>query len=211
MAFGTCATIEIQPGCTPWPAADFAALYQQRWRIKEAFRPLKCRLKLEQFGGETPQAIRQEFHAAILLHNLAIVAAQDVLTQQGLDAATQVPNLTHATHLVRLYLPQLQADPASIDRIGPALLDGIAGQISKRRPDKPAPPRKPNRKKPCHHRAYKLAPVLCCWLIFATVAWRSGMLFDPQRPALTPPAASIPLPPAPSARRTTPTSGRPEC
>ena len=42
-----------------WPAADFAALYQQRWRIEEAFRHLKCRLQLEQFGGETPQAIRQ--------------------------------------------------------------------------------------------------------------------------------------------------------
>ena len=54
-----------------WPAADFAALYQQRWRIEEAFRHLKCRLQLEQFGGETPQAIRQEFHASILLHNLA--------------------------------------------------------------------------------------------------------------------------------------------
>ncbi len=138
-----------------WPAADFAALYQQRWRIEEAFRHLKCRLQLEQFGGETPEAIRQEFHASILLHNLAIIAAQDVLAEQELDAATLAPNLTHATHLVRLYLPQLLEDPTSIDRIGPALFAGIAGQISKRRPGKPAPPRKPNRKKPRRHRAYK--------------------------------------------------------
>ncbi len=127
----------------------------------------------------------------------------DRVSTRSLALACQLPSCRR--------LPDGSAPRVLIDRLGPALLDGIAGQISKRRPDKPAPPRKPNRKKPCHHRAYKLAPVLCCWLIFATVAWRSGMLFDPQRPALTPPAASIPLPPAPSARRTTPTSGRPEC
>ena len=39
----------------------------------------------------------------------------------------------------------------------------------------------------------------------------AGGLVRAQRPALTPPAASTPLPPAPSARHTTPTSGRPEC
>jgi len=43
-----------------WPSAEFSALYHRRWRIEEAFRHLKARLKLEQFGGETPLAIRQE-------------------------------------------------------------------------------------------------------------------------------------------------------
>ena len=138
-----------------WPASAFAALYQKRWRIEEAFRHLKCRLKLEQFGGETPQAIRQEFHAAILLHNLATIAAQDVLVQQGLDAESHAPNLTHTSHLVRLFLPRLLDDPASIDEIGPALFESIARQIIRRRPDKPTSPRKSGRKKPRHHRAYK--------------------------------------------------------
>jgi len=138
-----------------WPAAGFAELYHKRWRIEEAFRNLKCRLTLEQFGGETPQAIRQEFHAAILLHNLATIAALDVLIQRGLDAESHAPNLTHASHLVRLYLPRLLDDPASIDEIGPALFEGIARQIVRRRPDKPTSPRKSGRRKPRHHRAYK--------------------------------------------------------
>lgn len=140
---------------TKWPTEAFAALYQKRWRIEEAFRHLKSRLKLEQFGGETPQAIRQEFHAAILLHNLATIAALDVLTQQGLDAETHAPNLTHASHLVRLYLPKLLDDPASINEIGPALFESITRQIVRRRPDKPTSLRKSGRKKPRHHRAYK--------------------------------------------------------
>jgi hypothetical protein len=138
-----------------WPAAAFAALYQKRWRIEEAFRHLKCRLKLEQFGGETPQAIRQEFHAAILLHNLATIAAQDVLVQHELDAESHAPNLTHTTHLVRLFLPRLLNDPASINEIGPALFEAITRQIVRRRPDKPTSPRKSGRRKPRYHRAYK--------------------------------------------------------
>lgn len=58
------------------------------------------------------------------------IAAQDVLVQQELDAAMQVPNLTHATHVVRLYLLQLLEDPALIDRTGPVLFDGIAGHLT---------------------------------------------------------------------------------
>lgn len=138
-----------------WPADGFAELYHKRWRIEEAFRNLKCRLKLEQFGGETPQAIRQAFHAAILLHNLATIATQDVLVEQGLEAEFYAPNLTHAVHAVRLYLPRLLDDPASIEEIGPALCDSIARQIVRRRPDKPTSPRKSGRKKPRYHRAYK--------------------------------------------------------
>lgn len=140
---------------TRWPADCFADLYHKRWRIEEAFRNLKCRLKLEQFGGETPQAIRQEFHAAILLHNLATIATQDVLIEQGLEACFYAPNLTHAAHVVRLYLPRLLDDPTSIKQIGPALFESIARQIVRRRPEKPTSTRKTGRKKPRCHRAYK--------------------------------------------------------
>ncbi len=138
-----------------WPAKAFAALYHKRWRIEEAFRHIKCRLKLEQFGGETPQAIRQEFHAAILLHNLATLAAQDVLAQQGLDAEHYAPNLTHTSHVVRLYLPRLLNDPESINLIGPELFAAIAKQVVRKRPDKPTTPRKSERLKPHPRRAYK--------------------------------------------------------
>lgn len=140
---------------TQWPADCFAELYHKRWRIEEAFRNLKCRLKLEQFGGETPQAIRQEFHAAILLHNLATIATQDVLIEKGLEPCFYAPNLTHAAHVVRFYLPRLLDDPASIKEIGPALFESIARQIVRRRPDKPTSSRKSGRKKPRYHRAYK--------------------------------------------------------
>lgn len=95
-----------------YPAADFSALYHRRWRIEEAFRHIKSRLSLEQFGGETPLAIPQEFHATILLHNLATLAAMDTLSLRG-EAETHTfgVNLTHASNLIRLHLPHLLACP----------------------------------------------------------------------------------------------------
>jgi len=130
-----------------FPAVDFAALYHRRWRIEEAFRHLKSRLKLEQFGGETPLAIQQEFHAAILLHNLATLAAMDALTFGA--------NLTHASHLIRLHLPSLLANPDQCASLCELLLEGIAKKITRRRLGRRGSPRKPDRKKPHPHHAYK--------------------------------------------------------
>ena len=139
-----------------FPAADFAALYHRRWRIEEAFRHLKSRLKLEQFGGETPLAIQQEFHAAILLHNLATLAAMDALSQRGeSDALTFGANLTHASHLIRLHLPSLLANPDQCAALCELLLEGIAKKITRRRLGRRGSPRKPDRKRPHPHRAYK--------------------------------------------------------
>ena len=53
-----------------YPATDFAELYHARWGIEEAFKLLKHRLLIEQFSGESPEAIRQDFHAKILTANL---------------------------------------------------------------------------------------------------------------------------------------------
>lgn len=139
-----------------YPAAEFAGLYRRRWRIEEAFRHIKCRLKLEQFGGETPLAIRQEFHATILLHNLATLA--------GLDALSILPdtevdeahiNLTHASHLLRRLLPLLLHSPGKDSSLCDRIIASILRNLTRKRPDRTAPPRKPGRAKPRHRRAYK--------------------------------------------------------
>jgi hypothetical protein len=139
-----------------YPASAFGQLYRQRWRIEEAFRHIKCRLKLEYFGGETPLAIRQEFHATILLHNLATLAGLDAL--QALPEAErseQHVNLTHASQWLRLLIPQLLCPGADIAALCIGLVEGIRCQLTRKRPDRTAPPRKSNRAKPRCHRAYK--------------------------------------------------------
>ena len=139
-----------------YPSSAFGHLYQQRWRIEEAFRHIKCRLKLERFGGETPLAIRQEFHATILLHNLATLAGLEAL--QALPEAErseQHVNLTHASQWLRLLIPQLLHRTGDIATLCTCLVEGILYQLTRKRPDRTAPPRKRNRAKPRYHRAYK--------------------------------------------------------
>jgi hypothetical protein len=58
-----------------FPAAEFASLYQARWNIEEAFKLLKQRLLVEQFTGELPESIRQDFHAKVFTANLAAALA----------------------------------------------------------------------------------------------------------------------------------------
>ena len=137
-----------------YPAAEFADLYHRRWRIEEAFRHIKCRLHLEQFGGETPLAIRQEFHATILLHNLATLAAMDVREQHEESANLSV-NLTHASHLIRHHLPQLLSNPFAQATLCQILLERMAVMVTRRRTNRQGPPRQPDRAKPHPNRAYK--------------------------------------------------------
>jgi hypothetical protein len=138
------------------PAADFAELYHRRWRIEEAFRHIKCRLQLEQFGGETPLAIRQEFHATILLHNLATLAGMDALAQrEGAEVQTHGANLARASHLIRQHLPRLLACPEERAALCSLILERIAKKITRRRLGRQGPPRKPDREKPHPNRAYK--------------------------------------------------------
>lgn len=139
-----------------YPAADFSALYHRRWRIEEAFRHIKSRLSLEQFGGETPLAIPQEFHATILLHNLATLAAMDALSLRG-EAETHTfgVNLTHASNLIRLHLPHLLACPDEHVALCQLLLERIGKKITRRRLGQRGTLRKPDREKPPPHQAYK--------------------------------------------------------
>jgi len=137
-----------------YPAAEFAELYHRRWRIEEAFRHIKCRLHLEQFGGETPLAIRQEFHATILLHNLATLAAMDVKDLRE-DSATLSVNLTHASHMIRHHLPLLLSNPLEQATLCQILLERMVMMITRRRMNRQGPPRQPDREKPHPCRAYK--------------------------------------------------------
>ncbi|RYU57200.1 hypothetical protein EWI61_13620 [Methylolobus aquaticus] len=72
----------------------FADLYHARWTIEEAFKLLKHRLHLEQFTGELPESIRQDFHAKVFTANLAQALART--TQEALPeekAQRYRPNL----------------------------------------------------------------------------------------------------------------------
>lgn len=53
-----------------YPTEDFLDLYHRRWGHETFYSMLKSRLDLENFSGKTVEAVRQDFHAAVLLCNL---------------------------------------------------------------------------------------------------------------------------------------------
>ncbi len=57
---------------------EFEALYHHRWSEEEGFKLLKSRVALERFTGKTALAVRQDFHAKMLLLTLTAVYAHPV-------------------------------------------------------------------------------------------------------------------------------------
>lgn len=84
-----------------YPAAGFADLYHQRWRIEEAFKRLKHRLALENTSGLSWLAAQQDFGAKVLADNLHALATTLAATHESLPERYKV-NRTYAfVHLKR--------------------------------------------------------------------------------------------------------------
>jgi len=72
------------------PAAEFGALYHKRWRIEEAFKRIKHRLRLEAPSGLTYLAFQQDFGAKIVADNLSTLLA-DLNDPRPVNAPADVP------------------------------------------------------------------------------------------------------------------------
>lgn len=57
--------------------SDFAELYHLRWSLETKYDDLKGKMQLENFSGNTPTAVCQDFFATLYLANLAGVLAFD--------------------------------------------------------------------------------------------------------------------------------------
>lgn len=56
---------------------DCKELYFKRWGIETRYDELKNKFEIENFSGKTPRAIEQDYHATILLSNLASLIEKD--------------------------------------------------------------------------------------------------------------------------------------
>ena len=68
--------------------ADFKVLYFKRWNIEVKYNELKNRLQVENFSGETPISIEQDFYATIYLSNMVALAKMDanaIIVEQNKD------------------------------------------------------------------------------------------------------------------------------
>lgn len=66
-----------------YPTSIFGELYYCRWGIETFYGILKTRLNLENFSGLSPEAIRQDFHVAVLLTGIETIFTEDAETKLG--------------------------------------------------------------------------------------------------------------------------------
>ncbi|MGF6872679.1 hypothetical protein OKW35_002151 [Paraburkholderia sp. MM5477-R1] len=155
--------------CT-WPAAGFAALYHQRWRIEEAIKRIKHRLDLEAASGLSWLTHQQDLAAKILSDNLSALLCLEALRERdgviGEDTPTVLGsssgallklNRTRAFAHIRQCLPRWLRDrcaPPLDDLIRP--LRHIADNVIRFVPDRARP--RPSQPKP--HKAFASKAVM---------------------------------------------------
>lgn len=140
-----------------FPATAFADIYHARWRIEEAFKRLKHRLKLEHLSGLSWLAAQQDFGAKLVCDNLnalAVYAAQPVdATAPAAQAPAYKPNRTYTFAALKRCLPRwLMRRLPDLNTVL-ALFHELLRQVVRFVPGQSKP--RPKRPKPHLHHAYK--------------------------------------------------------
>jgi hypothetical protein len=75
-----------------YPTQEFPGLYHVRWNHETYHQMLKGRLDLENWSGQTVEAVRQDVQAAVLVSNLESLLSQEAQEQlSATDATRQYP------------------------------------------------------------------------------------------------------------------------
>lgn len=132
----------------------FPDLYHQRWRIEEAFKRLKHRVKLESVYGLTQHALLIDVAAKVLADNLASLVCQAANEQADLPGRRRVCKRAYAAPLLQRLLPRMVLGLCCMLALLDKALDLLGGNTHRRGPGR-SRPRPANRIKPHPHMAYK--------------------------------------------------------
>lgn len=136
-----------------YPTEEFLDVYHCRWGHETFYNVLKSRLDLENFSGETVEAVRQDFHAAVLLCNVESLltqpAASAVEESSEQDQQPQQINRADAFHALKHQLLELLYSDTPPERVIEQLQ-----RLFLARPISVDPDRKVPRRKQSFNRAY---------------------------------------------------------
>ena len=137
-----------------YPCHAFAALYHQRWRIEEAFKRLKLRMKLEAVSGLSQQALIVDVAAKILADNITSLMCSAATDQSNLATRSRKCNRSYAAFFMQRVLPRLVL---FIGDVCSAINDAIAmlGANTQRFKPGRSQPRPPRHVKPHPSCSYK--------------------------------------------------------
>lgn len=137
-----------------YPAASFGALYHRRWRVEEAFKRLKHRLRLESVTGLDYLALQQDFGAKILADNLCTLLSELDVPRENQRASR--PNRAYALGTLKSILgPCLLRIRRCLKELATVL--ALIRQTRCRIQPSRSYPRPPRKAKPHCHLTYKFA------------------------------------------------------
>jgi len=136
-----------------YPTQEFLSVYHCRWNHETFYAMMKGRLDLENFSGQTPEAVRQDFFAALLLCNVESVLTQSagqVLSEQSAtDQHPKQVNRAVAYHALKDQLLDLLYSELPVEQVIEKLQRMFTGAAVAVRPE-----RKPPRPKLSLYRSY---------------------------------------------------------
>ena len=119
------------------PAQCFSGLNRQRWRIEEAYKRLKHRLRLEFVSGLSQHALMIDVAAKILADNLAALLARAANEAAG-ESPDRPCNLAHTLPVLQRLTPRLLTFAGEIGNLIANALAAIARTIMPRKPQRSA-------------------------------------------------------------------------
>jgi Transposase DDE domain len=136
-----------------YPTEEFLEVYHYRWNHETFHHVLKSRLDLENFSGQTAEAVRQDVHAAVLLSNLETLLtqpAQEAVKQSSLpEQQPKQINRADAYHALKAQLLPLLYSETPAEKVIEKLQSWFMAK-----PLSVAPQRKVPRRKLSFHRSY---------------------------------------------------------
>ena len=136
-----------------YPTEEFLSVYHYRWNHETFYAMMKGRLDLENFSGQTSEAVRQDFFATLFLCNVESVLTQSagqVLREQSAgDKHPKQVNRAVAYHALKDQLLDLLYSELPIEQVVEKLQRMFLGAAVAVRPE-----RKPPRRKLSLYRSY---------------------------------------------------------
>jgi hypothetical protein len=136
-----------------YPTEEFLTVYHWRWNHETFYGVMKGRLDLENFSGQTAEAVRQDFHAALLLCNLeTVLTAESAVKLAEASAEDKHPkqvNRAVAFHALKDQMLALLYSDTPVEQVVAKLQRLFLGCPVSVRPN-----RKPPRRKPSLNRSY---------------------------------------------------------
>src|SRR5271170_2884455 len=140
---------------TQYPTELFGQAYRHRWGIETYYALLKGRLDLENFSGRSPEAVRQDVYATVLLSNLETMLSEPGPrpmdpAQTGSAARARQINRAVSFHAIKTLLLDLLLSPKPLEEIMAQMRTLFNGAPVCKRPE-----RKPPRQKTSAWRSYR--------------------------------------------------------